>query len=243
MKSRVNRYGSGLAALLFLAPALWAQDEPVEPPEEQAARSEERVVESREDLTTEELAIIAAFEAAGPLEMSDLLPCHGGTHGPPLNAVITREDETQIEILDPCGLRFTDLSGLWSNFGRQTIVTHDQRTGDFAIRMMHISNEDDWYVIWGYQFGDYQYRGRIGLEAVAIEISAFSRFPVTTRENCPEQFERSLPSNRVYLGYSMDGRPRMISTRPRYSLESDCSITFLENVDDHFIKLEFEGDR
>lgn len=143
MKSCVNRYGSSLAALLLLTPSLWAQDEPAEPiapAEEQPAAEEERVLESRADLTPGELAIIGAFEAAGPLEMPYLLPCTGGTHGAPLNAVFTREDETQVEILDPCGLRFTDLSGLWDNFGRQTIVTHDQRTGDFAIRLMHIIN-------------------------------------------------------------------------------------------------------
>jgi len=246
MKSCVNRYGSSLAALLLLAPALSAQDEPAEPiatADDQPAAEEERVLESRDDLAPQELAIIEAFEAAGPLDMPYLLPCNGGTHGQPLNAIFTREDETRIEILDPCGLRFTDLSGLWDNFGRQSIVTHDQRTGDFAIRMMHITNEDDWYSTWGYQFGDYHYRGRIGLDADAIDISAISRFPVRTRQNCPEQFERSVPSNRIYLGYSMDGRPQLISIRTRYSLESDCSITFLETVDDYFIKLEFEGDR
>ena len=108
---------------------------------------------------------------------------------------------------------------------------------------MHVPTPDDWYGVWGYQFGDDLYLGRIGLEAEDIHISIRSRFPLRTRESCPDDWEHDIPAHRIYLNYSDDGRPSLHFDRVRNRIDGSCNISFIENLTDRFVKVDFEGDR
>lgn len=188
-------------------------------------------------LSDVELGILADIRAAGPIEPATDRPCSFGVYGPPLNVRDPDLAVSGVEIFDPCGLRFTDLSGLWALSGSfQVIAYHERRGGGLSMRFTHIDPDNDYYRIWGYMFGDDWYRGLIAPDAV--ELLAIARYPESMREVCPDDWETPFPVHSIHLGYAPTGQVTITGSRIRNTLSPQCEMTYLDTVVDSFARVE-----
>lgn len=186
------------------------------------------------------LGTIATLAGGQPAEEAASDPCRFGVHGPaaditladtpPVYPGFTGESEA-LTVSDPCGLRFTDLSGVWERDGVQLIADHNLRTGEFALRFMHVPFDDARFRTWGFRFGDPSASGRIGPQAETIELFVTLRFPTRLRGICPEEGERNDRAHRVALDYDDEGRPRISLTRMHSLLSvAPCRVEHVEFV-------------
>jgi len=219
-------------------PAVSAQ--PPEEATEPDARSDEAAnpgIDEPEDasLTDAELALLAAIRAAGPIEPATERPCPFGTYGPPLNVRDPDVGESGIEIFDPCGLRFTDLSGRWEMSGSfQLIAYHEQRGGALEMRFTHIDPENDYYAVWGYMFGDEWLIGQVSPDRV--DLLAIIRYPERMRDTCPDQWEAPFPVHSVHFGFSESGQVRIDGARIRNNLSTRCETSYINTVTDSYVR-------
>ncbi|OLF73006.1 hypothetical protein AWH62_08610 [Maricaulis sp. W15] len=232
-------YAFGIAAALVIqgsASAAFAQPSP-----ESVAPSGDGSAEiqpsTEPPLTDAEQALLDQIRAAGPIEPNSDRPCPFGTYGPPLNVRDPDAGESGIEIFDPCGLRFTDLSGIWEmSGGFQLIAYHERRGGELAMRFTHVDADHDYYQIWRYMFGDDWLLGQVAPNL--IDLVAVIRFPERIRETCPDQWETPYPVHAVFFGYTDTGQVRIGGSRIRNNLSTSCETSYIETVTDVYVRTE-----
>lgn len=167
-------------------------------------------------------AAVALQPEAGAPDEAAADPCRFGSHGPGAELILDApppdypgyEGEPRpLTVEDPCGLRFTDLSGVWYSDGVQFIAYHDLRTGALALRFMHVPYDSPLFSTWGFRFGDAASFGVIAPDAASVEMYSNLRFPTRLRSICPDEGEIVHRSHDVRLDYDEAGRPRLTRTR------------------------------
>ncbi|MGJ3232124.1 MAG: hypothetical protein ACFE0P_10025 [Oceanicaulis sp.] len=175
-------------------------------------------------------------------------PCRFGRHGPAARLTLDVPapdypgyggEAPPLTVDDACGLRFLDLGGVWESDGVQFIASHDVRTGDFALRFMHVPYNDARFRVWGFRFGDPSAFGRIGPDAEAMELYANLRFPTRLRGVCPQEGERQDRVHALVLDYDPEGRPRIGLTRMHSTLDvAPCRVRHEYFVDGGYVRLD-----
>ncbi|MBI1235344.1 MAG: hypothetical protein GC188_01510 [Alphaproteobacteria bacterium] len=196
------------------------------------------------------LALQAAENADAGAERD---PCPSVTHGPAVELTDLRPVELDLEgsdafegdiptvdIADPCGLRFTDLSGVWTFNGYQAAAYHDLRTGRFRMRLTHVPYDSAYFETWELRFGYPVLDGVIGPDAEEIALSLNDIHTPNVRNTCPEQYQQEVEYLTVALDYDLQGRPRLTVTRPRSTIDEACVETLDRFVTDTIVRTGVE---
>ena len=196
------------------------------------------------------IAILATAQPAEPeAEAAD--PCRFGAHGPAADITLETappdypgftDEVPPLTVRDPCGLRFTDLSGVWSADGVQYIAYHDLRTGEIVFRFMHVPYNEPLFSTWGFRFADPSAFGVIAPDASRIEMYSHLRFPNRLRDICPDDAEPIYRSHHVQLDYDDQGRPRLTRTRMHsYLRVAPCRIDHERFVESRYTRTPVGG--
>lgn len=132
------------------------------------------------------------------------------------------------DIVDPCGLRYADLSGVWSFNGRQAVSYHDLRSGRFRMRLTHVPFDDPYFETWAMRFGYEVMEGVIRPEAEELQLSLNSIYPPHVEATCPDRFRHRIAYISVRLGYDDEGRVLLQGVRPRPRIDEACVETLME---------------
>ncbi len=179
-------------------------------------------------------------------------PCAAGVFGPAAEAIDIRPVELPYElrydgvvptwdVIDPCGLRYADLSGVWTFNGYQAVAYHDLRTGRFRMRFTHIAEDRDYRSIWAYRFGDEVISGVIEPDVENIEVHLLSRYPPNVQRSCPDEYAFEDIYYRLELGYDSQGRVRMRGTRQYSNIDSNCFIYTNNFLTDEIVRTGVEA--
>lgn len=194
----------------------------------------------------------AELATAGQAEPPD--PCRFGTYGPGAELIDTAPVEIGLEgletfegevptadIVDPCGLRFADLSGVWAFNGHQAVAYHDLRTGEFRMRFTHIPYDHAYFETWAIRFGYPVLDGVIAPEAQTLQLTFNSIYPPNVEATCPDRYRRRVNYIAIGLGYDDAGRVVLTGARPRARIDAQCVETFIEFETDTIVRTGVEG--
>lgn len=181
-------------------------------------------------------------------------PCRFGPYGPAAELIDTAPVEIGLEgfetyegevptadIIDPCGLRFADLSGVWAFNGLQTVAYHDLRTGEFSMRFTHIPYDHPFFDTWAIRFGDPAVDGFIAPEAQTLQLTFNSIYPPNVEATCPDRYRRRVDYIAIALSYDDAGRVVLTGARPRARIDAQCVETFIEFETDTIVRTGVEG--
>jgi len=181
-------------------------------------------------------------------------PCPAGIHGPsaqltglrPVELDLAGIDEFEgdiptVDVADPCGLRFTDLSGVWTFNGYQAAAYHDLRTRRFRMRLTHVPYDRPYFETWAMRFGYQVLDGVIGPDAEDVRLTMNNIYPPNVRNTCPEQYQHQVEYLTVVLDYDPQGRARLTVTRPYPLIDGDCVETLDRFVTDTIVRTGVEG--
>lgn len=182
-------------------------------------------------------------------------PCRFGTAGPPAALTDLRPVELPyagvddfegaiptIDVTDPCGLRFADLSGVWTFNGYQAVAYHDLRTGNLRMRLTHVPYDQPYFETWAMRFGFPVLDGVVGPQAEAIHLSLNQLYPPSVRTSCPDQYQTYMGYLSVRLGYDERGRTLLSVTRPYTQIDGACVETLQRFVTDTIVRTGVEGE-
>ncbi|MGX6648835.1 hypothetical protein ACWCOP_12940 [Maricaulaceae bacterium MS644] len=194
-----------------------------------------------------------ADPATGEAPIPD--PCLAGVHGSPAELIDLRPVELPyagvddvegaiptVDVIDPCGLRFADLSGVWTFNGYQAVAYHDLRTGRFRLRLTHVPYDQPYFETWAMRFGFPVLDGVVGPQAEAIHLSLNQLYPPSVRTSCPDQYQTYMGYLSVRLGYDERGRTLLSVTRPYTQIDGACVETLQRFVTDTIVRTGFEGE-
>lgn len=198
-------------------------------------------------------ALLQSAEPAPVSQADSMDPCRFGVHGPGVELTDIAPVEVDLEgfadfegeiptvdILDPCGLRFADLSGVWTFNGHQAVAYHDLRTGDLRMRFTHIPYDDPYFATWAIRFGYPVLDGVIALEAQSIQLTFNSVYPPTVEETCPDRYRHRVDYIAIGLGYDEAGRVVLSGVRPRGRIDPQCVETLIEFETDTIVRTGVE---
>lgn len=201
-------------------------------------------------------AIVLAMQtgadpATGDVPLPD--PCLAGAAGPSAELIDLRPVELfyagvdafegvipTVDVIDPCGLRFADLSGVWSFNGHQTVGYHDLRTGRFRLRLTHVPYDQPYFETWAMRFGFTVLDGVVTPQAEAIHLSLNQLYPPSVRTSCPDQYQTYIGYLSVRLGYDERGRTLLSVTRPYTQIDGACVETLQRFVTDTIVRTGVE---
>ena len=146
-----------------------------------------------------------------------------------------------VDIIDPCGLRYSDLSGVWTFNGYQVVGYHDLRTGRFRMRLTHVPYDRPYFETWALRFGYPVLEGVVGPEAEDIRLGLNSVYPPRVRDTCPDQYEHFAGYLSIALAYDEDGRVVLTATRPLASIDDACVQSLDRFVTDRVVRTGVEG--
>lgn len=180
-------------------------------------------------------------------------PCPSGTHGPAAELTGLRPVELDlagvdafvgdiptVDVADPCGLRFADLSGVWTFNGYQAAAYHDLRTRRFRMRLTHVPYDRPYFETWAMRFGYQVLDGVIGPDAEEIRLTLNSIYPPNVRNTCPEQYQHQVEYLTAALDYDPQGRIRLTVTRPYALIDGSCVETLDRFVTDTIVRTGVE---
>jgi hypothetical protein len=180
-------------------------------------------------------------------------PCPAGTHGPAVEVTGLRPVELDlagvdafegdiptVDVADPCGLRFADLSGVWTFNGYQAAAYHNLRTRRFRMRLTHVPYDRPYFETWAMRFGYQVLDGVIGPDAEDIRLTLNSIYPPNVRNTCPEQYQHQVEYLTAALDYDPLGRVRLTVTRPYALIDGSCVETLDRFVTDTIVRTGVE---
>lgn len=130
---------------------------------------------------------------------------------------------------DACGLRLTNLSGVWESGGQQYVVSHDPRTGRFASRHLYVPPDREPRKTWRISLGDLDMEGRLHDSEMWLDVEGV--FPPSWQTRCPDSFRTRVPAATITLGMIERGSrviPQLTVMWPRLRIQSDCSVIYME---------------
>lgn len=200
------------------------------------------------------LALQPADGGAQPLAPQADDPCRFGTYGPPAALSDLRPVELDyagfetfegqipgVDVTDPCGLRFSDLTGVWEFNGYQAVAYHDLRTARFQMRLTHVPYDEPYFETWAMRFGFPVLDGAIGPHAESNALALNSLYPPNVQASCPEQYQSRVEYLTIRLGYDGQGRPLLAVTRPYSLIDSACVETLDRFVTDIIVRTGVEA--
>lgn len=156
----------------------------------------------------------------------------------PLN---TDQEPPRRGFSDPCGLRFLDLSGVWSFDGLQAVVYHNLRTREFKLRLTHIPYDEPLFQTWARRFGHQPLVGVIGPDGDAVSMTANIVYPPRFEAVCPDQYQQDIEMLAIRMGYDSEGRVMMELDRMRSFINDSCEEDIREFVTTRITRTGVEG--